>query len=144
MKMFIELSVMFTCFILILILILNLIRNYKENKKKMIRVLVLTSSVFFIAYFFGNMDFLICLFIFCTSFLITIACDYVLNKLFTYWEKEKSIKEWGPFAFVSCIVGVLYLFWLIKYSGYETIPLSAGTIVIAAMGGYAGSQFNLT
>ena len=145
MKMFIKLTFMFIVFMFIFYF---LFQNYKENEKKMIRVLVLITSVFVIPYF-GNMDYPRCLFVFCASFLITIAYDYVFNKLFLYYEGEKSIKDLGKlvkdlgkFVIVSGIVGVLLFRWFVDFAGYGAIPLLDGSIVMAVMGGYVGSQFN--
>ena len=54
----------------------------------------------------------------------------------------KLVKDLGKFVIVSGIVGVLLFRWFVDFAGYGAIPLLDGSIVMAVMGGYVGSQFN--
>ena len=132
----------------------------KENQSKWEYVFVLVISQLAIACLFSwnnkNLSPTQGNFLFCISFWITSVAEFTLNLLHSYLYKKCSPNEntsnWDAklkaklkavgVLFVVVVVLARCLVWLVQFSGYGAISLSGEVIIIAAMGGYVGSQFN--
>ena len=140
----------------------------KENQSKWEYVFVLVISQLAIACLFSwnnkNLSPIQGNFLFCISFWITSVAEFTLNLLHSYLYKKCSptsnkkcspnedTSNWkaklkaklrvGGGLFAAVLVLAWCLVWLVQFSGYGAISLSGEVIIIAAMGGYVGSQFN--